>query len=203
MAMLSAEQLMECHSGGRNALLCSIFPDTLMKFDVEETTDAPEVVKIVRELLAASYELCYQKIPKDTQYLIWLAFNPVRWCLQTIGLPSLLCQTIFALDPLRHQHKSRNGELVLHAALSTNAFPFSFVKQLVHQVPDQVKEVNEDGNLPLHIAAQIEFAKDDESHPVDVSNAKEGGPLVEGFKIMTKNEIANWEYTYFIMSSAR
>jgi hypothetical protein len=34
----------------------------------EDATNAPEVIKIVRELLAASYELLYQKIKVEKQY---------------------------------------------------------------------------------------------------------------------------------------
>jgi hypothetical protein len=44
--------------------------------DVEDATNAPEVIKIVRELLAASYELRISKNSEvEKQYLTWLTIN--------------------------------------------------------------------------------------------------------------------------------
>ena len=78
-----------------------------------------EVLAIVRELLRTSYDLLYDKGSEGRTPLKCLEFVSRR-----IGLITFLRQTVFALDPQRHQHKTRNGELVLHAAFTQRSFPY-------------------------------------------------------------------------------
>ena len=72
------------------------------------------------------------------------------------------------------------------------------MRQLLGQVPEQVKQVNEDGNLPLHMAAQIVFTGADESDPVDVIDPNEGRPLAGGCQLLSLEDAAHSEYMYLV-----
>ena len=140
MALISRDQLMACDKQGRNALHHAV-----RKFSYDDTndnSDRSESLNIVRELLEASYELLYHKDSEGRTPLSQLKFGIKR-----IGLIAFLRQTVFALDPQRNQHKTRNGELFLHAAFYTKDFPFFLIEDLVMEAPEQAKEANEDGNF--------------------------------------------------------
>ena len=56
------------------------------------------------------------------------------------------------------------------------------------EAPEQAKLANEDGNLPLHLAAQMDYVRDDKSRVVDRSYPK------RRLHMLTKKEAADLEY---------
>jgi hypothetical protein len=191
MVLLSPEQLMACDKEGRNVLHDAILQCIRFYNCKYGDSDRSESLNIVRELLGASYELLYHKDSEGRTPLSQLQY-PKR-----IGLISFLRQTVFALDPQRNQHKTRNGELFLHAAFYTKDFPFFLMEDLVMQAPEQAKEANEDGNLPLHLAARMNYVRDDKSQVVDRSDSQ------RGLHVLTKQEAARLEYQRVIRSLIR
>jgi hypothetical protein len=143
MAYLSEEQVMVCDTKGQNALHDAM----------SASFEHPDRLGIVGELLHASYDLIYQE-----SKLVG-ACTPIGCLLEnasvegTVGF--ILCfETIFAHGP--HSHMTRCGSLILHAALYDEELAFMrYFRSLVEIAPEQAKEFDEGGNLPIHLAAQM------------------------------------------------
>jgi hypothetical protein len=151
MAYLSAEQLMVCDMKGKNAL----------HYAMSASFEHPDRLEIVGELLHASYDLIYQRSavdPVSTPIDCLLANTSVEW---TIGLVPCF-QRIFAHGT--HSHITRSGALVLHSALYDEDLAMRYFRSLLRIAPEQAKEFDDVGNLPIHLAAQMEKAKC--THPV-------------------------------------
>jgi hypothetical protein len=116
---------------------------------------------IVRELLGVSFNLIHDrnlegKTPMDN---LATFIGNRRTTINFDRVQTFLQNTVFAHGP--HCHSTRAGELVLHSALYTKDFPFPITEKLIAASPERVKEVDETGNLPLHLAAQIECIRGD------------------------------------------
>ena len=122
-----------------------------MHYAMVASFEYPDRLKIVGELLDASYDLIYQECDdKHTPIDCLLENESVE---KTIGL--LACfQTIFAHGP--HSHMTRSGTLVLHAAIHNDVLAMTYFLSLARRAPEQAKEFDDAGNLPIHLAAQME-----------------------------------------------
>jgi ankyrin repeat protein len=177
MALLSPEQLMACDDQGRNALDHALHPCHVFYPGKYDNSDRSEFLNIVGELLGASYDLIYHRDKEGRTPLTQIDFVSTR-----IGLISFLRQAVFAFDPQRNQHKTRNGELFLHAAFYTKEFPLCHIEALVMKAPEQAKEANEAGNLPLHLAAQMKYIWDDKPRDVNRSYPHKKVKILSGQK---------------------
>lgn len=125
-------------------------------------------VDIVRMLVNARHELIHipdtsGKTPMD--YL--LSFYAPEFSSNNIqiGWNSFLDNVVdmvrafFVAGP--HSDKTRDGELYLHSALYTENCPLPIIEFLVVAAPEQAEEFDDLGNLPLHLAAQVEVLEDE------------------------------------------
>lgn len=154
MLRSTREQWMAKDIEGRTALHCAIYWSAS--------------VDVVRELVQSCYELIHMqdvsgKTPMDyllSFYAPEFGNNHVQ-----IGWNSFLDNVVdmvrafFVNGP--HQDKTRNGSLYLHSALYTKDCPMPIIEFLVVAAPEQADELDETGNLPLHLASAVEL---DEAH---------------------------------------
>jgi ankyrin repeat protein len=146
MACLPAEELK----------VCDIWRNNALHYAMNGSFEHPDRLKIVGELLHASYDLLYQEC--DDEYVC----TPIDCLLENASAESTIgflpCfQTIFAHGS--HSDITRSGELVLHAAIYNEDLAMSYFRCLVGLAPEQAKEFDDTGNLPIHLAAQMKKVK--------------------------------------------
>jgi ankyrin repeat protein len=149
MAQLSREQWMVQDDEGRTVLHYAVY------------WGAP--VEIVQELVRASHDLIHVKdLSGDTPMDYLLSFYSPDFTSNSIqvGWDSFvdnivdMVRAFFVDGP--HRDKTRLGELYLHAALYTRDCPIPIIEFLVVAAPDHAEEYDEVGNLPIHLASQLE-----------------------------------------------
>ena len=150
MAQLSREQWMVQDDEGRTVLHYAVY------------WGAP--VEIVRELVRASHDFIHVKdlsgkTPMD--YLLsfyapdFTSNNSIQvgWGSFVDNIVDMV-RAFFVDGP--HRGKTRLGELFLHSALYTKDCPMPIIEFLVVAAPEHAEEYDETGNLPIHLACQLD-----------------------------------------------
>lgn len=152
VARSSQEQLMARDERGRSVLHYAIH------------WGAP--VDVVKVLLAACYDLVrVEDSEGKTPIDYFVSFYQLDTCWRTTDDVDDEVIRCFFVDS-SHRNMTQSGMPLLHSALYTQHCPLCVIGYLACKHPDQVGQVDDEGNLPLHLAAQLELPPE-EAHISD------------------------------------
>jgi ankyrin repeat protein len=114
-------------------------------------------VDVVKVLLAACHDLVrVEDSDGKTPIDYFVSFYQLDTCWRTTDdVDDEVIQCFFVDSSYRNVTQS--GMQPLHSALYTQRCPLSIIGYLARHRPDQVGQVDGTGNLPLHLAAQLEL----------------------------------------------
>jgi ankyrin repeat protein len=138
---------------GRTALHLAIFWNATVDVVLALVKACPELVQIRDDS---------NKTPMEYFVMYHIDHTPsVSYFrhLQSTGLDDDIpidevARAFFVASP--YGHVTKNGKLVLHAALYTNGCPLSIVGLFIFKQPQLISMVDGNGNLPIHVASQLQ-----------------------------------------------
>ena len=141
----SKEQLMAKDDKGRSVLHYAIF------------FDAP--VDIIEVLIEACYDLVHvEDLCGKTPMDYFVSFYQLDECWQTTDdVDDAVIRCFFVYSP--HRSLTQSGTLLLHSALNTRRCPLCIIGYLACSPAAEVGQMDATGNLPLHLAAQMELSE--------------------------------------------